>query len=304
MKTRLSVPISSLQQLPWFIIISIVLSLLLFSSTTVVVSLAPPHPDFDTWESVHQYRRRLNMTYTYTPKHLHPEQCRFLSEEQCEVEDGVIEHAIHGTHGRHLAPTTGTVRVLVLLVRFADHTNRELPLRDFFEKIFNGDGISEINPVGSIKEYYRYASVGQYRVSFDVRDWHTSEFTEAQVAQNSYGLVGQDQLQKFFYSAMDAVDSSGIDWFDGYIDEWGMINGVVVIHSGVAAEYGDLPCLPTSINRIWSQGTPATPNGWTNMDYYQVNSFSVTSALERPVCNGNVIDSLPRMGMALATHET
>lgn len=59
-------------------------------------------------------------------------------------------------------PIGGNVLVPVLLVRFKGHESRSLPSRDYFDELFNGNGISTTNPAGSIRQYFRYASLGTY----------------------------------------------------------------------------------------------------------------------------------------------
>jgi len=86
---------------------------------------------------------------------------------------------------------------------------------------------------------------------------------------------------------MDEIDASGIDWFDGYINEWGLLNHVVVIHSGYAAEYGNKPCIAPAQNRIWSQGSASSQTGWLSRDYFQVNGYAVASAFGQPKCDGD-----------------
>jgi M6 family metalloprotease-like protein len=273
--------------------------------TTITHSLPPPHPRFLEWESVHSMRRRLNVSYHYDPIHLPHEHCRFLSEDECRRQDEAIEHAKLGIHGRRLSPSVGdNFRVLVILVRFSDHFDRALPSREYIDELFNLDGTSTINQVGSAKEYLRYASLGKYRVKFDVRDWHTAPNTEAFYSMGQYGLVGNVQIQQMFYSAMDAAQASGVDWLDGYINDWGLINHLVVIHSGYPAEDGAIACLSNQPpqNRIWSQGTASSPEGWLSPDYYQVNGFAVGSAFQTPSCNGNEVKA-NFLGLGTIQHE-
>jgi M6 family metalloprotease-like protein len=279
--------------------------LLLLFVADVTHSLAPPHPSFQEWESVHTMRGRLNITYNYDPIHLPNEHCRFLSEEECRKEDEGIGHAKQGKHGRQLSPSVGqNFRVLVVLVRFSDHVARTLPTREYIDELFNMDGTSTINPIGSLKEYLRYASLGKYRVQFDVRDWHTAPNTEAFYSMGQYGLVGNVPIQQMFYSAMDAAQAAGVDWLDGYINEWGLINHLVVIHSGYPAEDGPLACLSNEPpqNRIWSQGTASSPEGWLSPDYYQVNGYAIGSAFVTPSCNGNTIKA-NFLGLGVIQHE-
>jgi M6 family metalloprotease-like protein len=131
-------------------------------------------------------------------------------------------------------------------------------------------------------------------VQFDVRDWHNAPNTETFYSAGQYGLVGNVKIQEMFYSAMDAVQASGVNWVDGYINEWGLINHLVVIHSGYAAEHGPAnPCLANEPpnNRIWSQGTASSPEGWLSPDYYQVNGFAIASAFQIPMCDGNNVNA-------------
>jgi hypothetical protein len=63
-------------------------------------AFVPPKPGSDleaTYEPVHAYRRRMNISYHYQPKSLHPEMCRYLSEEECQdADESMARH-----HQRH-----------------------------------------------------------------------------------------------------------------------------------------------------------------------------------------------------------
>ena len=277
----------------------LVLCLLMGQAT--IHSLAPPHPRFTEWEPVHKMRRRLNITYNYDPIHLTHEHCRYLSEEECRLEDEGLGHAKLGLHGRHLSPSVGQeFRVLVVLVRFSNHVGRDLPTREYIDKLFNENGTSDVNPIGSLKEYFRFASLGKYRVQFDVRDWHTAPNTEAFYSQGQSGLIGSVKIQEMFYAAMDAAEAAGIDWFDGYINDWGLLNHLVVIHSGYPAEDGALSCLSSEPpqNRIWSQGAASAPEGWLSKDFYQVNGFAIGSAFVFPSCStGSIKADFLKLGV-------
>lgn len=155
-----------------------------------VAALAPPHPDFVEWESVHKVRRRLNISYHYEPIHMSAEKCRYLTEEECKVEDDLAgEHRQKhlDRRERRLQASEGIFRVPVVLVRFTDHVDRILPSKEYMEDMFNGDGPGEASTVGSVKEWLRYNSLGRYRVSFEVHDWETTNNTEAFFARNRSG---------------------------------------------------------------------------------------------------------------------
>ena len=100
---------------------------ILISCFHVGRSMAPPHPDFHNFESVHQMRRRLNITYNYQTKHLHSEFCRHISESLCRYHDESVgterqrRRNLMENGQRHLNPNTGTFQGLALLVRFPEH---------------------------------------------------------------------------------------------------------------------------------------------------------------------------------------
>lgn len=284
---------------------------MLLQCVAAIFAIAPPHPSFVDYESVHQMRGRLNITYGYEPQHLTHEHCRFLTEEDCQYEDEHLGDALQSRNDRRLGPSTGDrLRGIVILLRFKGHEDRPLPDREYFEEMFNGIGESEVNPIGSMKEYLRFNSMGRYGIHFTVFDWHQLDMTEAEYSYGMYGRVPQEQMQQMFFSAMDKVDQelTTSDWQDGYVSDWGKINHLVAIHSGFAAEYGPRPCLPDEPpeNRIWSQGTASSPIGWTSSDYFSINTYAVGSALEEPKCNPKnkleLMEPEPA-GMGVVLHE-
>jgi hypothetical protein len=255
--------------------------LLLFSQCCIsfVGALAPPHTEFvlsGDYETVHEYRKRLNITYNYQPRHLSAERCRYLTEEQCRHDDEIhiqqaqkqrtIRQNQQKQQQRQLNPIKGDLTVLVLLCRFTDFDpTRTLPSRDDIDILFNGrsstvldsaNRSSTINPVGSIREYLYYASMGQYKVTFEVRDWTTTANTERYYSQDTSGLSDSSTMQEMFIPLLDAIDTSMTDPFgwskydvagddplfgdmsDGYFDH------LVVLHSGWAAEQGNRDCAP------------------------------------------------------------
>jgi immune inhibitor A len=161
--------------------------------------------------------------------------------------------------------------------------------------------------VGSIREYLRYGSMGQYNVQFDVQDWFQISSTEISLSQGQGGRVGLDALQPLFSEALAALDATftAADWAqydvgsraanDGTTSDM-VLDHLVVIHSSAGAELGDFAntCgANTQMNRIWSQGgngvnSPVTVNGGT-MD---VGGYVLSGAFS-DVC----VDTPNRMGI-------
>jgi hypothetical protein len=89
---------------------------------------------------------------------------------------------------QHRKLAKGHLKNLVIPVRFADHTDRELPSSADFEQIWNGpceDG-NDICPLGSVKEYFFEASHGLLTIESTVTEWVTISQTEAYCAINNW----------------------------------------------------------------------------------------------------------------------
>jgi hypothetical protein len=74
------------------------LLLLLLLLLCPVFGWVPPRPGSDleqTYEPIHAYRRRLNLSYNYHPKLLHPETCRYLTEQECQDADESMQRHAH-----------------------------------------------------------------------------------------------------------------------------------------------------------------------------------------------------------------
>ena len=259
-------------------------------------SLARPHPDFVDYENVHEFRSRHNISFSYEPKFLTHEHCRHVSEEICRRDDEARGLA---KQNRALNPSVGTFKVLVILVRFQDHKNKVLPPRSHFEMLFNGRGKSEVNPVGSVKEYIKFNSLGAYDVTFDVQDWRDTDGTEAFYAQKRSGRIGNVEIQAMYGPVLDQLDAEGTQWWEydvaGEKDLTmgdGQLDHLVVIHSGVGGEHGDVSCLGGSyLDRIWSQGSGSSGNGgWESSDGIKVGGHTIASAFRTPVCDPKPAD--------------
>ena len=92
------------------------LFLLLGCLCAISFAWVPPRPGSSIeWESVHDMRERLNITYDYTPSLLHPEICRYMTQEECQ--DGDESLKAHGRAHRKLQqdrmhnPNLGTIKV-------------------------------------------------------------------------------------------------------------------------------------------------------------------------------------------------
>ncbi len=137
---------------------------------------------------------------------------------------------------RRLNPSVGEgIKVLVLPVKFADHVDREVPTLEYLEEFFNGNGSSEINEIGSVREWLRQNSNGKYVPQFVIRDWEVSTKTEVEIAAGKSGW--RQNFFPFFQFALEKVDNDPEhDWWTGFVSPAGYLNHLVVLHSGYMAE--------------------------------------------------------------------
>lgn len=266
-----------------------------------------------SWETVHQMRRRLGIQYNYTPSLLHPELCRYLNEDECQhVDEALQEHGRkmrkllkkqkdqpqpHQTKnndnnttnqqqqeevGRQLInPSIGVVKVLVLLINFPDHDGtRTLLDPTIYDHMWNAKGKSEdIIPSGSIARWFQLNSYGLYEIEAAIVPWTQADNTELYYSYGSSGL--SLDTQRIFWPALDKLDASGIDWSQYDVDQDGILDAVVALHSGYAAELKGEDCTTKRDyqSRIWSHAFASSFNTWTSSNgRYRVGGYVIASA--------------------------
>lgn len=95
----------------------------------------PPHKRHE-FEPVHDMRRRLGQPFNFSTTLVHPEVCRYYSEADCEAAESNFKRHVeaHKKLQKQVRsnPNTGTINVLVLMVRFKNHQNRDCELCAFW----------------------------------------------------------------------------------------------------------------------------------------------------------------------------
>ncbi len=167
---------------------------------------------------------------------------------------------------------TGTMKNLVILVRFPDQTTTYSQAQ--FSSLFNDTGYTYDGALGSVKDYYKEVSYGKLTVQSVVTPWITLSHNAAY-----YGANGSDGFdvkpQQMVAEAIDLLHASGFDFttVDGNGD--GQVDGLDIIHSGRGEEWGG-----NNTNYIWSHewdlssASPSlarTYNG-VRMDHYHTES--------------------------------
>lgn len=173
--------------------------------------------------------------------------------------------------------TTGTVKNLVVLCLFADHTlaANGRPQSEY-DILFNSTGGDPtIAPTGSVKDYYSQTSYGLLTLDSTVLAWVTLPQTEAWYANNSYGYTPTQGSQQMCRDALDLIDPL-VDFTQFDDDQNGYADCVTFVHSGFAAEWNGNP------NWIWSHqwSLYALPDGkWISAEGVSVYRYNTVPAL-------------------------
>jgi M6 family metalloprotease-like protein len=130
---------------------------------------------------------------------------------------------------RALNPSLGDFKLLVLLVRFPEDANVELPTQQYFADLCNNE----------IRPYFNAQSYGNYNINeCVVMDWITTDNSAAVYAGGVSNLAPANVASKFFLPVLDAIDQQGMDWTQFDVDFDLNIDALLVLHSGYSAEQG------------------------------------------------------------------
>jgi M6 family metalloprotease-like protein len=191
---------------------------------------------------------------------------------------------------RQLGPSTGTIRALVVLIRFPEHSQRQLPTPDDFKAVCEGP----------VAEYLSQQSYGQFTISgCDVTNWVESDNTEAYYSFGNYGRVTREELQPLLYPALNMLDvtaaASNPNFWQQYDSDYDTyIDLVVGIHSGYGSQFAGSDCETgrAAIDRIQTQafnGVGSSP--WVSSQatgVYNLEGFTILHAMEQACGNKTV----------------
>ena len=250
-------------------------------------------------------RQRLGISYNYTPTLLHPENCRYVSEEECQhADESLQQHA--QTHVKHIQqnrawreqksqqqptnssstnsdralqginhnPNLGKIKVLILLIQFPDHGNRNLISKEEIESIWKGE----------ISDWFAVNSGGLYEVDPVVLEWTITDKSEKDYAAGVQGFT--TELQQAMYPVLDRLDNDpNWDWGPYDSDNDGFLDSVVMMHSGVSAVVTtDADCFgQEAIDRIWPHAWATTSRGWESQREgvsLRLNGYTVNSVYD------------------------
>ena len=174
------------------------------------------------------------------------------------------------------AAASGTVRNLVIMIRFSNHSGRTLPANADIEVLFNAAGGDPVlAPTGSVRDVYIENSYGQLVLDSTVVGWIDVSQTEQYYAN---GQSGDSTLWQALREALDEVDTL-VDFNDFDTDNDGKIDSIAFIHSGYGAEWGGTDNDGTHYDdRIWSHRWAIQP-AWTSAEGVIVSDYHISPGL-------------------------
>lgn len=164
-----------------------------------------------------------------------------LSARRSKSNDIQTRDALGGDH----QPYVGTKKGLIILVQFADTKFWEDHTPALYQRIANEEGFNEMGFSGSVKDYFKDQSYGQFELDFDIAGPVT--------LPNNYSyyggpINGQDDnptaLGEMVISACEAIDND-IDFTNYDWDGDGEVDQVFILYAGHGEASWDDP------NTIW-----------------------------------------------------
>ena len=176
--------------------------------------------------------------------------------------------------------TKGTMKNLVVLIRFSDHINRELPSSSDIGIIMNRiGGDRNLAPTGSVRDYFLESSYGNLNVVSTVSPWVDLPETEKYYADRSSGAT--EKFEEALRYALDALDEvPGFSF--GHFDHDGdlIVDSIMFLHSGYGAEWGGTDCFGGGkLDRIWAHKW-SLDKGWVSQkSQFKIIFYHTSSAL-------------------------
>ena len=169
--------------------------------------------------------------------------------------------AAQGPEGPQRIAPVGTVRNLVILCRFSDHTAAHGRTQAEYDTLFNAvGGHATLAPTGSVRDYFTEVSYGILTLQSTVVAWVTLPQTEAYYAAGNDGFGSYPQnAQRMTEDALNLADPLvNFTQFDQ--DNDGFVDAIDIVHSGYGGETGG-----GGGNWIWSHKW-SLPSNWTSAE--------------------------------------
>lgn len=174
---------------------------------------------------------------------------------------------------------TGSLKNLVVLLRFSDHATRSVPSTSDLDILMNAPGGDPLlAPTGSVRDCFLENSYGQLSLESSVLYWIDLPNTEAYYANGNSGLT--TKTHEALEYALDTLDGDpNFQFADFDQDNDGRIDAITFLHSGYGAEWGGTSADGAShIDRIWSHKW-AISGAWNSSDGVQVYNYHISPGI-------------------------
>lgn len=186
---------------------------------------------------------------------------------------------------RNLSPSrrslnSGPTSNLVILIRFADHTERRLPSSEDVAVIFNHVGPHKLAPSGSVHDYFLVNSYGSVDLQSEIYGWVTLSKPEAYYADGRSALTAV--FVEALFEALEKIENDPSVSFSRFdLNQDGFVDTVTLVHSGYAAEWGRTDVDGQNFHdRIWShKWTIPETQQWHSQDDVTVDKYVVVPSL-------------------------
>lgn len=132
-------------------------------------------------------------------------------------------------------PSTGTPKMLVLLVEFEDYPHTDLNSQESIESKIFGEGDSNLFPYDSQNAFYKRSSYNQLDIQGNVLDWYKAPYNRPEDDGNSWEVK-----QKVIRDAIEYHDALGHDFSQYDNNGDGEIDYVAVIWTGPTGAWASL----------------------------------------------------------------
>lgn len=194
-----------------------------------------------------------------------------------------VTRAIGDSH-----PLFGKKKGLVILMQTPDmQFSRENP-NALYRDIFNKEGYSDNGFVGSVADYFRAQSYGQFEIEFDVVGPYTAKMNMAYYGRNDQN--GNDtNVRELIEEGMRAADAD-VNFWDYDWDDDGEVDQVFVLYAGYGEHVG------AGTDYIWPHESALYLNTPLMMDGVKLDTYACSCEFLSNV--GTELD-----GIGTACHE-
>ncbi len=198
-------------------------------------------------------------------------------DEQDEAANNALSSSDDPSRG--LKSTEGTLRNLVVLMRWADHADRVLPTTENIDVLMNQRGPHQFCPTGSVRDVFLESSYGALNLESVVTPWIPINDTEIYFANGNRGLTSQ--IWGALRFALQYLDENNLVQFSDFdVDQDGKIDSITFLHSGYGAEWGGIDSSERFyLDRIWSHQWAINRNPFTSSDGVMVQEYHISPAL-------------------------